>query len=250
MAEDDTRKLINRFEELASRADKLGFPQETKFLNLAEQNVLQTRFFPVPYFLFGGYPGAERRIAVFGLEEAQAGESGYSAPIVCVAIAPAARKFSDELTHRDFLGSLMALGITREVLGDIIIQDNTGYLFCLDSIADYVTENLEEVKHTTVRCARCEPPRAAANEPEPISAVIASERLDAMIAAVYRVSREEARLLIEKGLVYIDGRLAVKPAVTLKEDALVTVRGKGRFRFLGVERETKKQKLRVRVTVY
>ena len=246
MAEDDTRKLINRFEELASRADKLGFPQETKFLNLAEQAELMRLRLPVPFALFGGYPGAERQIAVFGAGE---GEE-YSPHIACVAIAPAAQRFADDLTHRDFLGSLMALGVTRETLGDIIVRDNSAWLFCVDTIADYIIENLSEVKRTTVRCAISEAPGELAEEPEPVSIVVASERLDAAISAVCRITREEAKLMVEKGLVFIDSREAKKPAAQLKDGAVVTVRGRGRFKFLGVERETKKGKLRISVIRY
>lgn len=251
MAEDDTTILINRFAELAQRAEKTGVPQSTRFLSLAEQSTLQTLYFPVPYFLFGGYDGAERRIAIFGAGDREECESlDFAPPVVCVAVSPASMRFADELGHRDFLGSLMALGITREVLGDILIKGNVGYLFCLDTIADYVIGELTSVKRTTVRCAYAEAPETDETERAAQSIVVASERLDALISAVCRVSREEAKLLVEKGLVFIDGRLALKPALQLGGNEIVSVRGKGRFKFLGVERETKKGKLRVEVIKY
>lgn len=246
MAENDTRQLINRFAELARRADDTGFPQTTKFLNLAEQTELLKLRLPVPFMLIGGYPNAERNIAVFG---AEAGED-LSPPIVCIKISPVSKRFADELTHRDFLGALMAQGVTREMLGDIIVAENCGWLFCLDSIAEHIIESLTEVKRTSVRCAYSEPPETLFMEPEPASFVIPSERLDAVISAVYRIPREEAKLTVEKELVYIDGRLAIKPAAQLKEGSLVTVRGRGRFKFLGIERETKKGKLRVEIIKY
>ena len=257
MAEDDKNQLIKRFTELASRAERIGAPQGSRFLNLAEQSLLSSLRLPAPYITMGGYPEAERRIAVFGLNGE--GECEYASPIVCVAIKPVSQRFADELTHRDFLGSLMALGITRDVLGDIIVLDNTGCLFCLDRIADYVIENLKEVKRTAVECAG----RAALKNrvytdeitvPEPEGSyrriTAASERLDAVISAVYRLSREDAKLLVEKGLVYIDGRLVIKGGASVPANSRVTVRGRGRFNYLGPERETKKGKLRVLVAKY
>ena len=249
MAEDDLKQLIKRFTELAQRADRTGLPQESRFLSLAEQSLLNTLRLPAPYLLTGGYAEAERRLAVFGISEEDDGGE-YAPPISCVCIAPASQRFADELTHRDFLGSLMALGVTRDVLGDIVVRDNRGYLFCLDSIADYVIESLSEVKRTSVKCAYSELPGGRSAEPESLSLVVASERLDAIISAVYKVSREDAKLLAEKGLVYIDGRLVMKGGAAIREGSLVTVRGRGRFRYLGVDRETKKGKLRVLVEKY
>lgn len=239
---EENEQLKKRFAELASRAERTGIPQETKFLNMAEQSELDS--LRVPVMLFGGFDGAERRVAVFGAEE------GYEPGIVTVMIAPASRKFADDLTHRDFLGALMALGINRETLGDIVIKDGAGYLVCLNSIAPYVIENLNEVKRTSVRCSLSAVPDEIASGGEEKSLVVASERLDAMIAAVWRVPREEAKALCEKGLVFVNSRLAQKGGASVPEGSVISVRGRGRFVYMGLERETKKGRLRVRVKVY
>lgn len=239
---DDREQLRKRFSELASRAERTGIPQETKFLNMAEQSELLS--LGLDAALFGGYDGAERRIAVFGADE------GFKPGIAVLRIAPASRKFADDLTHRDFLGSLTALGINREVLGDIVIKDGEGYLICLESIAPFVIENLKEVKRTSVNCAYSSVPDEIVSGGEEKSLVVASERLDALIAAVYDLPREEAKALSEKGLVFVNARLAQKGGAVIPEGSVVSVRGKGRFVYLGLERETKKGKMRVRVKVY
>ena len=248
MADAERQQLINRFEELADRADAQGFWTDTEFLTLAEQDTLCTLRLAVPHSLHAGYPGGERKVAAFGSEELFGCE--YPSPIVCVKIAPASQKFADALTHRDFLGALMGLGVRREVMGDILIADNVGYLFCLESIAPYITDTLSEVKRTTVRCSLSEPP-AALLEPPPItSVVIPSERLDAMISAVYLLSRNAGKELIQQGRVFINSRLVQNASDSLSPGALISVRGKGRFIYEGIERETKKGRLRVRVRVY
>ncbi len=248
--EEDIRQLQKRFSELAARADGRGRYTYTQFLTLAQQDVLNRmeRQLAAPFTLEGGYEAAERRLACFGREE----HLGYAArpPIVCVRIRPTGKKFAGELGHRDFLGSLMGLGIERRLLGDIQMAEGEGYLFCLEEIAPYICENLIQVARATVRCEMCDPPETLSQPPEPTEVVVASERLDALIAAVWRLSRSDAQELLEKGLVFIDGRLVESASHNLKEGDLVSVRHKGRFRYEGMSRETKKGRLRVQVRVY
>ena len=240
--------LKNRFTELSRRSFDRGIWAFSDFLSLAEQDILLRLRLPSPFELVGGYEGAERRIAAFGSEEL----CGYAekAPIECVCISPVNDKFADSLTHRDFLGSLMALGIRREVLGDIAIKDNRGYLFCLDTIADYICRNLESVRHTTVKCEICEVPEIITEKPPVRELVIASERLDAIVAAVYKLSRSESQELIRDGKVFINGRLTESSSADIPDGAAISVRGCGRFLYEGVERETKKGRLRVSVRIY
>lgn len=248
--EEEIRQLQKRFTELAARADGRGRYTYTQFLTLAEQDVLQkqARTLPTTFRWMGGYEGAERRLACFGREE----DMGYppESPVQCIMIAPANKKFAGELGHRDFLGSLMGLGIKRQLLGDIQIVDGVGYLFCLEEIAPYLCDNLVSVGRTTVRCEGCEPPAQLSQPPEPCDLVVASERLDALIAAVWRLSRSEAQELLEKGMVFIDGRLVESPSHPLKEGDVVSVRHRGRFRYEGMLRETKKGRLRVCVRIW
>ena len=114
--ENDIRQLKKRFEELEDRAETRGYAVYSDFLTLAEQDVLLSA---VPCAeLIGGYIAAERKIACFG-------ESyGAEPPCVWIKIAPRQQKFADKLTHRDFLGSLLGLGIKRELLGDIILEED------------------------------------------------------------------------------------------------------------------------------
>ena len=134
---DEIQQLKKRYIELSARASAQNRWTHTDFLSLAEQDVLY-RITPAElsalFTLYGGFDGAERRVAAFGSEEL----CGYieAPPITCIKIAPRAPKFAESLTHRDFLGALVGLGIERvRVLGDIVIQDAAAYLFCLDSIA-------------------------------------------------------------------------------------------------------------------
>lgn len=246
---DNDSALRRRFAELCDRADTRHCFVFSDFLNLHEQSVLTEMHLPKNYVLFGGFSAAERKIACFGTaDEAQALEC---APFVLLKIAPAAQKFADALTHRDFLGSVLALGLRREMLGDIVIADNCGYVFCMESIAEFITDNLDRVRHTSVRVTQVqELPQALTEEPEPQSIVVACLRLDALLAGVFRLSRSEAQKLIASERVFANSVLCTRAGAELKENCLVSARGFGRFRYLGIDRETKKGKLRVTVQIF
>lgn len=246
---DSDLALQKRFAELSNRAETRQMLVYSDFLNIHEQSVLQSIKCGAPYVLFGGYPTAERKVACFGT--ANADEAAENAPFVLLKIAPAAPKFADALTHRDFLGSILALGLRRETVGDILLCDNCGYVFCMQSIADFLADNLERVRHTTVRVTATQTlPNVLTDAPETQTVVVASERLDAVLAAVFRLSRNEAQKLICAERVFADSRAVTRADTVLKENCIVSARGYGRFRYLGTERETKKGKLRVAVQIY
>ena len=245
---DDDALIKNRLTELAARCSSRGVWTYSEFLTLPEQDILLRLRLDCPVSLFGGTPAAERKIAVFGSPDFCGWEE--TPPVECVEIRPVQQKFADSLTHRDFLGSLMALGIRREVLGDILIKDNVGYLFCLDSISEYIMSNLTQVRHTTVRCSRSEPPEELAAPPEISELVMASERLDAAVAAVYDLSRSAARELVEQEKVFISGRRPSGGDTQLSPGDIVSVRGYGRFIYEGPVRETRKGRLRAAVRIF
>ena len=238
--------------DLYRQADRGGYYVYSDFLSPADQALLseaKREGLVGDYSLCGGYDSAERRMAVFGSES----EFGYAyeLPAGWLKIAPVAKKFAEELSHRDFLGSLMGLGITRDLLGDILIVDGEAFLFASESIHTYLLENLTEVKHTKVACAVVDtPPAAAVALPDEAVFVVAGERLDAFVAGVYKLSRSESAALIEKGLVAIDGKVTEKILVTPREGAMISVRGYGRFLYVGICGDTRKGKIRITARVY
>jgi RNA-binding protein YlmH len=190
--------------------------------------------------LWGGYEGAERQLAVFGSEE----EFGFweAPPIKCILVSPVMQKFADDLSHRDFLGSVMGLGIKREAIGDIIIKNNTGYVFCLDTVAEYIAENLKKVCHTTVKCEITkEVPSEVNPELEEKIIIAASERLDVIIAEIYNLSRSESNTLFTAKKVFVNGKLTENNSQKIKTDDVVSVRGYGRFTHCEILGETKKR---------
>ncbi len=246
---DEITLLKNRFSELASRSYDRGIYTNSEFLTQAEQSELRKMHFSSKVSLYGGYDNAERCIAVFGDED----EFGYecSYPVKFIKIEPLLMKFADKLTHRDFLGSLMGLGLRREMLGDIIINENVAYLVCLDSVSDFIINQLDKVKHTSVRCSESDfIPSDVLPELKYEELIVSSERLDVLISAVYNLSRNESQKRIEGETVFCDGMITVSSSFTPKNGTLISVRGMGRFIFDGVLRQTKKGRNVIAVRIY
>lgn len=245
---DDERYLVSRLKELSKRSFNRGIWTYSEFLTMAEQALVASAS-ECSFELVGGFEAAERRIAVFGSEE-NCGYQ-YEAPLKVVKIEPVSKKFSDNLSHRDFLGSIMSLGIKREVLGDIVIRENTGYVVCLENIAEYLCDNIVQIKHTTVHCEVLDSmPEGAMSEPTEKEVLVSSERVDAVVSAVYNLSRSDSKELFDQKKIFIDSKSVIAPSAALKEGNVVSVRGKGRFKYFGVVRQTKKGKIAVSVAVY
>ena len=252
-----TKKRLLESAQLALNKEIVVY---TDFLGLAEQNLFYSsvKEFPaVSYSCYGGVNGAERfciafdgREAVSGLKQTEA-EEYYLFPIVCISITPSSLKFSDKLTHRDFLGALLHLGISRAKIGDIYIKGNRAYVFCTESIAEYICRELCTVKHTLVHCEITVPDEEELTpEFKEITSTVASLRLDAFLSVAFQTSRSSLTAFIDGGKTYINGRLATKAGAQLEEGDIVSVRGKGRFIVSEIKNMTKKGRIVVTINKY
>ncbi|HKM04021.1 MAG TPA: YlmH/Sll1252 family protein [Lachnospiraceae bacterium] len=244
--------LKKRFVELAEKAYQNSQFVFTSFMNVMEISLFHEAardFLFVPYELFGGKADSERQMIRFGSKEMLGYEEVF--PIHCVKVEPLLKKFSDDFTHRDFLGALMNLGIERSAIGDIFILERTGYFFCTEKMTPYIIEHLEKVKHTHVKCTLIEAmPKVIEGEKEEIVLLASSERLDGIIAKVCNVSRNESMELFREKKIFLNGRLCENNSSILKEKDVVSVRGFGKFIYCGVRNQTKKGKLNIIINKY
>ena len=247
----DDALFKRRIEDLARQADEQRFYVHSGFLTPPEQNLyLSVRNeLPVRSFLYGGSDSCIRKIVCFGSEE----EFGYEweNPVRILHIRPKNEKFAEALTHRDYLGSVMALGIDRKLTGDIIIREKEAWIFVLDTAVEYLSENLVQIRHTTV-C--CEPAAGEVPELAPqflnMTVNIASERLDLIIAAAAGLKREQAKKLLDAEKVFVNGRLVSSPGHKLKEGDEFVIRGFGKYIYAGIEGTTKKGRVVVSLKKY
>lgn len=237
-----------RFRELAERSWSRGIPCFSDFLDLSEQAALNRirRSLPQPdVVLFGGADGCERAMAGFGV-------SGTEAfPLVCLNIAPVSVRFASEIAHRDVLGSLMSLGFERSLLGDIVLREKEAWCFCAERIADFICGSLSSVRKTAVRAVRAEaPPSGELFRLRRETVQVSSERADALVAHVFQLSRGEAQSLFSAGKVFLDGAECLRTDAEPRPGQIVSVRGLGRFRYLGPESRSRKGKWNTAVERY
>ncbi len=244
--------IKKRLLDLASRAYQKNTYTFSGFLPPADQSLLyelERELAHIPWTLFGGGEMCERQMVRFGSEDVMGYDEPF--PIVCLVIAPVAKKFADALTHRDFLGALMHLGIERDVLGDIIVKENTGYVFCEEAMAAFLQDHLTTIKHTTVSCTITrECPAAAAPELKEEVLNVSAPRCDAIVAKAFGLSRSQVLPLFQTKRVFVNGRIYENNSGTLKPGDVVSARGFGKFIFDGTLSETKKGRIRVAIRRY
>ncbi|MCM1056347.1 MAG: YlmH/Sll1252 family protein [Firmicutes bacterium] len=248
----EVQQLKKRLHDLADRSYAQGIFTFTGFLGLGEQDAFwqeEPKLSYAGYALYGGIENADRVMVRFGNTE----ELGYDVhfPIVCIHVSPLLSKFADDLSHRDFLGALMNLGIDRSTIGDIRVGEKQAYLFCQDTMGEFICENLRKVRHTNVKCSLTENAgELIPEEPELVCVQVQSLRVDGVLAKVYNMSREKSLELFRGGKVFVNGRLCENNARTLKAGDIVNARGYGKFRLEEGIRETRKGKLAIEAAVY
>lgn len=235
-----------RAEELAFRSN--GRYTFTDFLTPAEQGWLAELSLPVPCRLFGGAESCERRMAAFGDERLL----GYAPefPIACLHISPLSAKFAEPLSHRDVLGAVLSLGLERRCVGDIFLGEGDAYLLLSEHMLQPVSRELVRIRRTDVRVERCDADRLPAPRMTQKQVVAASMRADALLCAVFNLSRSEGAALFGRSLVFKNSLPLSSPSAELREGDVLSLRGKGRFRVEGVTGTTGKGRLHVRISLY
>lgn len=251
---DEEQLLYKRLIELANRAYKNNIYTFSDFLSLSQQEILyqaarDKSFAPIKYDVFGGYENCERKMARFGSEADFGYEVDY--PIKCIKVEPLAKKFAKEYTHRDYLGSLMSLGIDRKKFGDIFVDGMEAYIYADESTADYLLENFVSVGRNSVKCSFSELPetykKAALKE---ATIQVASPRADAIVARVYNLSRKDTIPYFTEKKVSVNGHIVENNDKILSEGDSVSVRGFGKFNILSEGGLSKKGKLNLNIEIF
>ena len=249
--EKEEQLFRKRIQELADVCFRRDVPTNTDFLNLNEQTIFQTisgTLPPVRFILSGGFESSERKVVCF-LPSYE--EELMDLPFECICIKPVNRKFAEELTHRDYLGAIMNLGIERSLLGDIVLKDGDAYVFVLKKMSNYLLENITTIRHTTVNTEIIyDTGEILKPEYEEISGTVSSVRLDSIVALCGRLSRSKAAAYIEAEKVYINGQIISQVSRTMKDGEILSIRGIGKFKYAGSGGQTKKGRISVTILKY
>ena len=234
---------MNNYEDMANRAYKNNHYIFSDFLSLSEQEDVYKEapaFKHVPFEMWGGFSDAERKMLRFG----NADYFGYSEefPFVCLKISPINLKFAAEVTHRDYLGALMSLGIERRCIGDIIVDKKCAFVFCVNRISDYIIDSLTSIKHNTVKAEIVDfsDDFISQADGKPITIQVASMRCDAIVAKAFNLSRKDAASLFLEKHIAVNGRLIENNDFNISGPASISVRGYGKIKITNIGGLTRK----------
>lgn len=252
MGED--RLLLAKVLDRARQAQDRNIPAATDFLSPQQQmlalDLLRLAGLPeTSYMPSGGYDGAERKIILFLPDWLDAENAEEDLPIRCLR---AAFRAEDSLNHRDFLGSLMGMGIVREKLGDILVGADSADLIVLDTVADFLLQNWNsagraKLKVSEIAAAHLHIPELKCQE---VRDTVSSLRLDAVASTGFRMARGKAADLVSSGRVQLNWRECTKPDKLLVAGDTVSARGFGKFVLAEVGGTTKKGRTSIVIKRY
>lgn len=241
----DSELLPARIRDLKNICEKTSSPKFLGFLTSDELSVaLKCLKNSVGYTFFGGYEGAERTVLAFLPD-------WCDEPIYPITALTFTYRQCDSLSHRDFLGSLMALGITRETVGDILVENGRAVAFVLSDIADFIVSQISKIGKVGVQVHKgFENPLPSLSKKQSFSVTVASTRLDCVISALCGFSRKEASEKIADGYVTVNSVCIEKSIYNVMPDSNITVRQKGKFEITSCDEYSKKGRIILRYNKY
>ncbi len=236
--------LLRRIGDMLSRSEKTYSAVYSGFLTRAEQTLISSVEELKGYISFdGGYENAERRICRVGYEEYCA-DDGLPVKIY------SAEASGGELSHRNVLGSLMGLGIKRNMIGDIVTEGNTAYFFCCNAVSDFIEFNLKRIGKYYVSVSREEHFIQSAVKTRLITASVASMRFDCVCAECFGLSRIRAADCIERGEASLNWLVCTDKSVRVSAGDKISVRKKGKAEVSNICGTSKKGRIFLEIKKY
>ena len=240
----EERIVLARAADQMEAAEQRNIPTHTQFLSPHERSLVEKLIaangYPRAVFL-GGYEEAERRVCLFlpdWMEEAQPEEAGICA-------LRAVWKDGRALTHRDFLGALMGMGIAREKVGDLLVGEGSCDIILLEEIKRFLLQSMESAGRsrlslTEISLEEVQPP---ATEVKTIRDTVAALRLDAVASTGFSTSRSKMAEYISSGKVSLNWQECTKPDALVEEGDTISCRGLGKCRLTEVNGTSRKGRI-------
>lgn len=221
--------------------------QVTTFLDLHEQNVAlhqiekDIKNASINFEIFGGYDDAMRRLIVFFPDYIK--KVDFEELIALIKVEIIEKNFS--LSHRDFLGAFLGLGLKRELMGDIIIKEYGADIIISREIFNFVKDNFKQISKYNIKIEekKLSDLEFVETKRSEKRGTIASNRLDNIISECFNFSRTKAQELIQQKLVFVNYIEKTKNETTVEEESIIVVRGYGKIKILNFSHLNKKNKL-------
>lgn len=246
-------KILDKYEFSKSK-NKI---QYTDFLNLREQEIAMRILNKLKYnnyYFFGGKENTERKILVIypeKLTEEMSKKNDNKILSVIKVILP--NDLENQYEHRVYLGGIIKLGIEREKIGDIIVNNLGAEIIVKTEIEEFLMQNLnsltrfQSAKIVHIDISELSEIKVAKVE---VSSIVVSLRLDNIVSVLARTSRNKALDILKQERVFLNHQVETKPAKQVKVGDVITIRGKGRFEFKEIVGNTKKGRYVIKIDKY
>ena len=260
------RNILSKYKKedekliLSKVMDKINFCetrnriQVTDFLDLGQKQLICNFLNSQKvnnYIFYGGFEEAERVLVVFYPEKLEEliQNISFNEYIKVIRITlPNENK--GKYTHQNYLGALMKLGLKREKIGDILVDENGADIIIKEDILKFLVTNLPQLtrfQKAKIEEIKLEELRKAIIKKEKITITVSSMRIDNIVAELAKCSRNKANELLEQERVFVNYEVITKPTKQIKEEDKITIRGKGRFEIKQIVGNTRKGRIMVDV---
>lgn len=243
---DKDELVISRITDRIAQARDGYYATATGFLDSHEQalarRVSRSQLSSgVTMTLYGGYEEAERRLAIMVPEDWYTDDFSELLTVVRVD----ASRGSRPLTHRDYLGSILGLGLDRSVIGDILVRPDGADIIVTSDIADFLLSEYSQVGRAEVRTSLVSLDALIMPElrRETVKDTVPSLRLDNIVSSAFKLSRANAVTAIRSGLVSVDHVETTKPDARIEEGSTLVLKGKGKAILKEIGGESKKGRI-------
>lgn len=245
----ENSELIKRAEDLSARCRRSGRLTQTNFLTPAERYQLENwaERSDCEVIFSGGQEGCERTVAFFLPDWMEPDSFDVSEYIRGIRVTA----YFGTPGHRDYMGAVLGMGVGREWVGDIRVDGDEAYIFCLPGVERHLV-TIDKVGRCGVKAAAVE----LSEVPEPVRQVknvsfsVMSMRLDAVAGGMFDLSRTEAAKQIALGNVSVNYSVSEKPDLAVKSGDVVSLRGAGKGTVTGTGGTSRKGRLFVYAEIY
>lgn len=234
------RRLLDKIEIVLNRHTL----QTTDFLDPYERRLARSilnQFRDIDYSEIGGLEDAERKIILIYPDYYVLGADDIDLNYLHIY------DYAGAFDHRDFLGSILSLGIIREKIGDILIHSDYGQIVVKREISDFILINLHKIGRENVKVKEISSHDLAPMdiEYEERITTVSSLRLDGVLSSVLNLSRNESQKLVQMEYVKVNWEKITRSHWEIEGKDMVSVRGHGRFIVSEILGKTRKGRLRI-----
>ena len=161
-------------------------------------------------------------------------------------------KSYNKLRHQDILGSILSLNISNNYLGDIIIDDDNYYFYIISDLKDFIKDNLVMIGKNKISLEELDLSALEEYERkyEENELIVSSLRIDTVISRIIKTNRDKVIEKIKDKEVILNYEILSKNSYILKENDIFSIRKYGKYKFIGVINNTKKDNLVIKYLKY